>query len=380
MQSAPTVKADGSAGEFERKIRIDARPRLPYHNSMNDLMISDDQRWQRVLQRDAQADGQFVTAVLTTRIYCRPSCPARHPRRQNVRFYGTPVEAERAGFRACRRCRPGEADGQAEQMRQLCRYIEANPDASLTLAALSRQAHLSAPHLQRTFKKIVGVSPKQYADRLRANRVRAQLKSGTSVTTSIYEAGFGSSSRLYERNPLGMPPGVYRQGGSGMVIGYTIVNSPLGRMIVAATQRGLCFVGFGSDDGRLESELRKDYPAAEVRRDRSFSEWVDSILETLKGQAPRPDLPLDVRGTAFQQQVWGALRSIPSGQTKTYGEIAEQLGKPGAARAVGRACAMNHVPIVIPCHRAVGSGGSLTGFRWGLSRKELLLAQESEDR
>lgn len=344
------------------------------------ILSADEERWQRVLARDPNADGKFVTAVTSTKIYCRPSCPAKTPLRKNVRFYTTPQEAEAAGFRACKRCRPNEPNQQAQQIKSLCDYIEQNLDSSLTLEDLSAQAHLSPYHLQRTFKKIVGVSPKKYVAQLRHNRLRSSLKSGETVTSSIYEAGFGSSSRLYEQNPLGMPPSAYQRGGNGMLIGYTIVNSPLGRMIVAATERGLCFVGFGTDDQHLESELHKDYPAAEIRRDRSLSQWVDGMLTTLKGQAPRRELPLDVRGTAFQQQVWNALRRIPAGQTRTYGQIAEQIGKPSAARAVGRACATNHVPVIIPCHRAIGSNGKLTGFRWGLSRKEKLLAQESEEK
>lgn len=341
----------------------------------------DDQRWRLVMARDPQADGQFVTAVLTTKIYCRPSCAAKHPLRKNVCFYPSPVEAEGAGFRACKRCRPNEPDDRAEPMRKLCHYIEENLDSSLTLEALSQKANLSPQHLQRTFKKVVGISPRQYVEQLRANQVRARLKAGETVTESLYAAGFGSSSRLYEKNPLGMPPTIYRQGGAGMLIGYTIVNSPLGRMIVAATERGLCFVGFGEDDKKLAGELHKDYPAAEIKPDRSFSEWVTVIVESLKGQPPRLDLPLDVRGTAFQQQVWNALRQIPYGRTQTYGEIAKQIGQPKAARAVGRACATNRVSVVIPCHRAVGSSGNLTGYRWGLKRKEKLLAKEkNEDR
>lgn len=342
-------------------------------------LTSEEDRWQRVLTRDSKADGLFVTAVTSTKIYCRPSCPAKHPLRKNVRFYDTAAQAEAAGFRACKRCRPNEPNSQAQQVKALCEYIEQNLDSSLTLQDLSQQIHLSPYHLQRTFKKYIGVSPKQYVTQLRSNRLRANLKAGETVTTSMYEAGFGSSSRLYEQNPLGMPPGVYRRGGDGMLIGYTIVNSPLGRMIVAATERGLCFVGFGTDDQHLEHELHKDYPEADIHKDRSFSQWVEPMLDTLKGQAPRKELPLDVRGTAFQQQVWNALRHIPAGQTRTYGQIAKEIGQPKAARAVGRACATNHVPIVIPCHRAIGSNGKLTGFRWGLSRKEKLLAQENEE-
>jgi len=319
-----------------------------------------------------------VTAVISTGIYCRPSCPAKHPLRKNVAFYPSPAEADRAGFRPCRRCRPDEPDSQAEQIRRLCRYIDSHLDSPLTLGELSRVAHLSPHHLQRVFKKIVGVSPREYAEGRRVNRARAELKAGETVAASIYEAGFGSSSRLYERNPLGMTPGRFRRGGSGMRIGYTIVSCPLGRMIVAATERGVCFVGFGDDDAFLASELRKDCPAAEIRRDGGFGPWVSAIVENLRGQQPRLDLPLDVRGTAFQQQVWKALRRIPYGKTKSYGEIAKSLGKPNSARAVGRACATNLASVVIPCHRAVGSDGSLTGYRWGVKRKEALLAQERD--
>ncbi len=338
--------------------------------------MTNDQRWQFVLNRDSRADGKFVMGVLSTRIYCRPSCPARHPSRKNVVFFASPAEAEQAGFRPCRRCRPTEPDAQAELIQRLCRYIETHLAEPLTLAKLSQQAKLSPHHLQRVFKKIVGVSPKQYVKACRLNQVKAKLKDGETVTASLYEAGFGSSSRLYEQTPLGMTPKTYRQGGAGMKIDYTIVDSPLGRLIVAATARGLCFVGFGAEDDRLVAELRKDYPAAEIKRDRVFSRWVNAIIANLNGQQLQLDLPLDVQGTAFQQQVWNALRQIPYGQTKTYGEIAKSLGKPDAARAVGRACATNPVSIVIPCHRAVGSDGSLTGYYWGVALKEKLLAKE----
>jgi len=343
---------------------------------MNNL-LTDDQRWQMVLQRDARADGRFVTAVKSTGIYCRPSCPARHPLRKNVAFYHSPAEAERAGFRACRRCRPNESNTQIEQIHRLARYIEAHLDEPLTLEALSRQAHLSLYHLQRTFKKVLGVSPKQYAQALRVKQVKAKLKGGETVTASLYEAGFGSSSRLYEQDALGMTPGRYQHGGAGMKIGYAITDSPLGRILVAATERGVCFVGFGEKDARLEAELKKDYPLAEIARDpQGFGAWVRAIVANLNGRQPHLDLPLDVRGTAFQQQVWEALRRIPYGRTRTYGEIAEAIGKPNAARAVGRACATNRAAVVIPCHRAVGSSGNLTGYRWGVERKQALLEQE----
>jgi AraC family transcriptional regulator of adaptative response/methylated-DNA-[protein]-cysteine methyltransferase len=339
----------------------------------------DEQRWQAVVARDRRADGTFVTAVRTTRIYCRPSCPSKHPLRKNVSFYATPAEAARAGFRPCRRCRPDEPDATAEQIRLLCRYIETHLDSPLTLDELSRRASLSPHYLQRTFEKIVGLSPRQYAEACRMNQVKAKLKEGETVTASLYEAGFGSSSRLYEKDPLGMTPRDYRRGGNGMSIGYTIVDSPLGRMIVGATGRGVCFVGFGDDDRVLEAELRKDYPSAEIRRERDgFGEWVGAIVDSLRGRQPNLTLPLDVRGTAFQHQVWRALRQIPYGKTRTYGEIARAIGKPNAARAVGRACATNRVSIVVPCHRAVGSGGDLTGYRWGMERKEKLLEDEGQ--
>ena len=341
--------------------------------------MNDDQQWQLVLARDSRADGKFVTAVLSTKIYCRPSCPARHPLRKNVTFFPSPAEAERAGFRPCRRCRPNEPDAQAEQIRRVCRYIETHLDDPLTLDELSRQANLSPFHLQRTFKKLVGVSPRKYAEAQRMKRLKLQLKNGDTVTASIYEAGYRSISRLYANNHLGMTPGDYRRGGSGMKIGYTIVNSPLGRMMVAATGRGVCFVGFGDTDAFLISELKKDYPTAEVQRDKTgFSKWVNAIVENLNGRRPHLDLPLDVQGTAFQRQVWEALQAIPYGSTRTYGEIAKSLGKPNAARAVGRACATNPVSIVIPCHRAVGSNGELTGYYWGVERKKRLLAKEQK--
>jgi AraC family transcriptional regulator, regulatory protein of adaptative response / methylated-DNA-[protein]-cysteine methyltransferase len=338
--------------------------------------MNDEQRWNYVLNRDSNADGKFVTAVLTTKIYCRPSCPARHPLRKNVRFYNTPAEAEAAGFRACRRCHPNEPDLTATRIQELCTYIETHPEEDLSLQALSELVHLSPYHLQRIFKKVVGVSPKQYVMAQRAKRMRDGLKAGETVTTSLYEAGFGSSSRVYEQSLLGMQPKVYQSGGNGMDIGFTITDSPLGRMIVAATEQGVCFVGFGEKDKPLETELRSNYPRATVRHDEGFKPWVKAILANLNGQLPRLDLPTDVRGTAFQQQVWNALKRIPYGKTRTYGEIAEAIGQPTAARAVGAACGSNPVPIVVPCHRVVGSNGSLTGYRWGVERKKKLLAKE----
>jgi AraC family transcriptional regulator of adaptative response/methylated-DNA-[protein]-cysteine methyltransferase len=340
--------------------------------------MNDDQRWQLVLHRDSRADGQFVTAVRSTGIYCRPSCPAKHPLRKNVTFYRSPVEAERAGFRACRRCRPNEADAQVKAIQGVCRYIETHLDSPLTLTELSRQAHFSPYHLQRTFKRLMGVSPRQYAAACRAAQLKKNLKETRTVTDATYNSGYGSLSRLYEQTRMGMTPSVYRRGGAGMRIGYTIVDSALGRLLVAATENGVCFVSLADSDQTLETALRGDYHAAQIERDDAgLRQWVSAVLGYLNGKQPHLDLPLDIQGTAFQRQVWEALRAIPYGETRTYSQIAKAIGRPGAARAVGHACGANPVALVVPCHRAVGSKGALTGYRWGVARKEKLLAREA---
>jgi AraC family transcriptional regulator of adaptative response/methylated-DNA-[protein]-cysteine methyltransferase len=346
---------------------------------MNTL-FTDDQRWQLVLRRDSRADGQFVTAVRSTGIYCRPSCPAKHALRKNVAFFLSPTEAERAGFRPCRRCHPRDAnaDAQVKPIQRLCRYIETHLDQPLTLTELSQQVHLSPHHLQRTFKRVMGVSPRQYVEACRAAQLKQQLKESGTVTNAIYNAGYRSSSRLYEQTRLGMTPTIYRRGGAGMKMRYPIVDCALGRLLVAATEKGVCFVSLSDSDAALEAALSGDYHAAEIQRDDAgLRQQVSVVLKHLAGKQPSPDLPLDIQGTAFQRQVWEALRAIPYGQTRTYGEIAEAIGKPGAARAVGHACGANPVALVIPCHRAVGSTGQLTGYRWGVERKEKLLAQEA---
>ncbi len=346
---------------------------------MNNSLFTDDQRWQLVLKRDPRADGQFVTAVRSTGIYCRPSCPAKHALRKNVAFFASPTEAERAGFRPCRRCRPREGNAQVREVHRLCRYIETHLDQRLTLAELSQQAHFSPHHLQRTFKRVMGVSPRQYAAACRAAQLKKQLKESDTVTNAIYNAGYSSPSRLYEETRSGLTPTIYRRGGAGMKIGYTIVDCALGRLLVAATVNGVCFVSLSDSDEVLEASLRGDYYAAELRRDGAgLRQWVDAVLKHLAGKQPNPGLPLDIQGTAFQRQVWEALCAIPYGQTRTYGEIAKAIGKPQAARAVGRACGANPASLVIPCHRAVGSTGRLTGYRWGIERKGSLLAQEAQ--
>lgn len=349
-----------------------------------DLATDPDGRWQAVLARDARCDGRFVFGVRSTGVYCRPSCPARRPRRENVVFFPLPEAAEHAGFRSCRRCRPRDAalDPRVGWVRRLCRHIEASPEGPLTLRALAGEAGMSPHHLQRTFKRVMGITPRQYADACRLATLKARLKKGKAVTEAIYEAGYGSSSRLYERAPaqLGMTPATYRRGGRGMRIAYATVDSPLGRLLVAATERGISAVCLGDSDATLEAALRQEYPAAEVSRDESrLGQWVEAILRYLEGREPHLDLPVDVQATAFQWRVWQELRAIPPGRTRSYGEIARRLGQPTAARAVARACATNPVALVIPCHRVVGESGALTGYRWGVERKRKLLEAEGRE-
>jgi AraC family transcriptional regulator of adaptative response/methylated-DNA-[protein]-cysteine methyltransferase len=338
--------------------------------------------WQAVLARETTADGAFVYGVRSTGIYCRPSCPSRRPGRDQVAFFALPEAAEQAGFRACQRCHPHETtirEPLAKLIQRACRYIEEHIENPIRLDAIGASVGISPHHLQRTFKRIMGITPRQYADARRLSRLKARLKEGDNVTTALYEAGYGSSSRLYEQAPerLGMTPATYRRGGLGLAISYAIGDSPLGRLLVAATQKGICFVSLGESDRALEAALAGEYPAAEIAHDDlGLGTWVAAILDHLSGQQPHLDLPLDVRATAFQWRVWEALRAIPYGDTRSYGEIAASLGDPNAARAVGRACATNPVALVIPCHRAVREDGKPGGYRWGLDRKRALLAQE----
>ena len=348
---------------------------------------ADDERWRAVLARDQRRDGVFVFAVRSTGIYCRPSCPARRPRRAQVRFFGAPDEAEGAGFRACRRCHPRSVanDPRPAWVGRICRLIEQHLDdaESPTLERLSAAAGVGPHHLQRTFKRLVGLSPREWAEARRLERLKAQLKDGRAVTEAGFEAGYGSMGRLYERasGPLGMPPGTYRRGAEGVSLRYTTTDSPLGRLLVAATDRGVSAVYLGDADGPLEKALDEEYPAAKrIRDDAGLTPMVQAILSHLEGRLPRLDLPIDVRATAFQWTVWQALRAIPFGETRSYGEVAKALGQPTGARAVARACATNPVSIVIPCHRVVGSDGRLSGYRWGIERKRALLAREERQK
>ncbi len=339
-------------------------------------------QWEAVLARDPEADGAFVYAVRTTGIYCRPTCPSRRPRRENTAFFSLPEAAEQAGFRACRRCHPEQAtlrDPQVGLVQRVCRAIAANPEEPPTLASLSAAVNLSPFHLQRTFKRVMGITPRQYAEACRVGRLKDELRKGEAVTSALYGAGYGSASRLYESAParLGMTPAVYRRGGSGMRIHYTVVPCPLGLLLVAATERGVCAITLGDSDESLVAALTREYPAATIAGDASgLDSAVEAIIRHLHGQEPHLDLPLDVQATAFQWRVWEALRAIPYGSTRSYGEIARAIGQPTAARAVAQACATNRVALAIPCHRVVREDGEVGGYRWGVARKRTLLAQE----
>jgi AraC family transcriptional regulator of adaptative response/methylated-DNA-[protein]-cysteine methyltransferase len=347
--------------------------------------MDDERCWQAVLAREPGFDGAFVYAVRSTGIFCRPTCPSRRPRREQVLFFGQPAAAEQAGFRACRRCRPGgpaHSASQSDLAERARLLIEAHPDQALTLDELGAQVGASPHHLQRVFKRVIGITPRQYAEARRLDRLKNRLKEGDSVTTALYEAGYNSSSQLYEQAPerLGMTPATYRRGGAGARIGYSIADTPLGRLLVAATERGVCFVSLADADAPLEAALAREYPAAAIERDDArLGEWLGAIARHLSGDEPRLDLPLDVQATAFQWRVWEALKAIPYGDTRSYRQIAEALGDRNAARAVARACATNPVALVIPCHRVVREGGDMGGYRWGLERKQALLQREASE-
>ena len=345
---------------------------------------NDEQLWQAVVSKDARFDGQFVFAVSSTGVYCRPSCPSRRAHRERVSFFDLPEAAEQAGFRACLRCQPQRArvlDPQMELVQRVCSVLNSSDSETVKLAELATHAGVSVFHLQRTFKRVMGISPRQYLAARRFGNFKALVRKGDSVTTALYESGFNSSSRLYEyaSEELGMTPATYSRGGRGVNIDYTIADSSMGRLLVAMTERGVCAVRMGDSDKELEKDLREEFPQAQIKRDDSaLREQVQKILNHLDNKEPRLDLPLDIRATAFQRQVWEKLRAIPYGQTVSYGDVAKALGKPGAVRAVGRACATNPVALVIPCHRVVREDQSLGGYRWGLERKKKLLAREQK--
>ncbi len=342
-----------------------------------------DPRWAAVLARDPQADGRFVYSVSTTGVYCRPSCPSRAARPENVAFHVTAAEAERAGFRPCKRCRPDQpplAVQHAARVAELCRLIEMSGQAP-QLAQLARYAGWSVYHLHRVFKAVTGLTPKDYAAAHRGRRVRDELAAGGTVTEAIYGAGYNSSGRFYEQadRVLGMTPSRYRAGGAQTVIRFGIGQCSLGAILVAASERGVCAILMGDDPGALARDLQDRFPKAGlVGGDTGFERWMAQVIGFVEAPQLGLDLPLDVRGTAFQQRVWLALRQIPVGETVSYTELARRIGAPRAVRAVAGACAANALAVAIPCHRVVRSDGSLSGYRWGVERKRALLDKEAD--
>lgn len=335
--------------------------------------------WRAYTERDPRADGAFFLAVRSTRIYCRPSCPARRPLRRNVTFFRTREEAERHGYRPCLRCRPNEISGPVALVQRAADLLAQSSEESFTLRQLASTLGATQSTLRRAFVQVTGLKPRELAEALRLKRFKALMRAGKSITDALYETGYGSSSRVYERSnsQLGMTPATYRKGGLGMKLGYTVAKSALGKVLVAATERGVSAVYLGDDESKLVAELREEYPRAEIAAaSDKFERWVKEVLLRIEGRPPHIELPLDLQATAFQRRVWKELQRIPRGRTRTYSQVARSLGQPKAVRAVARACATNPVSIVVPCHRVVREDGALAGYRWGLSRKEQLLASE----
>jgi len=350
--------------------------------------MNEELRWQAVSARDRAKDGVFFYGVLTTGVYCRPSCGSRRPLRKNVRFYGRAEDAERDGLRPCRRCRPDALEATSpmlERVRRVCRHVEAHPHESLQLATLCRLFGGSPFHLQRSFKAIVGVTPKEYVEACRVGALKRGLREARSVTEAIYGAGYGSGSRVYERadTRLGMTPRQYRQGGAGVEISFASADTLLGLLLLGATDRGLCFVQFGPTEAALVERLREEFPRADVSAMAPGSRgeldrWMRMLNAHLAGKEQRLGIPLDARGTAFQLKVWDHLQKIPYGSVRSYAEVARAIGAPTAVRAVASACAANRVALLIPCHRVIRGDGALGGYRWGLERKRALIDRERE--
>ena len=359
---------------------------LPVESMDMKTFLSDDDRWRALVQRDPQACGEFVYGVLTTGVYCRPACSSRLPNRENVRFFETGMEAEQAGFRPCKRCKPESTDQKQPQTRAVlkaCQMI-AEADEPLSLKELAHAVDMSPFHFQRQFKKIVGVTPKQYAMEKRTGRLRDRLRKGSTITEAMYDAGFASSSRFYEKaaTTLGMKPSVYKNGAQGVRIRFAIVPCFLGLALVAATGQGICAIDFGDTAEALKENLRHRFPRAIFQvPDPQFTAMIGQVLGFLdEPHRGRLHLPLDVQGTAFQRRVWLALQEIPPGDTVSYAGIASRIGKPAAARAVAKACAANPIAVAIPCHRVVRGNGQLGGYRWGVERKRVLLERERKER
>lgn len=336
-----------------------------------------DEAWTLIQSRDPRADGQLFYGVRTTRVFCRPSCPSRRPGRHNVEFFSDLINALRAGYRPCKRCNPAGIHQEANTVQTLCAHLNQNAGRPVKLSELARIAQLSPFTVQRMFQRVLGVSPSQYQSHKRASAFRETLaRSGSRVTDAIYQAGYSSSSRAYSNQPLGMTPRDYRDRGRNQSIGFTTAPSPLGHLLIAATDRGLCAVLMASTRKEAAAHLYEMFPAADLQPNPALAPMLDQVLSQLTEHPAALDLPLDLRATAFQMRVWQALRNIPRGQTLTYAQLAAQIGQPTAVRAVAHACATNPASIVIPCHRVIAANGSATGYRWGIDRKKKLLEIE----
>ena len=340
-----------------------------------------------VRDRNAAYDGRFYYGVLTTGVYCRPSCRSRRPRDENLRFFAQTVDAESAGFRACKRCKPDRLEDETDQLISIARYIREHADEKLPLSRLAEMSGLSAARLQKAFKAALGVTPKQFQDAARLGQLKDALKQGDQITGAIFSAGFGSTSRVYGEaaRSLGMTPAAYRAGGEGELIRYACRDTALGPLLMAATERGVCFAQFGESEVELLEQLGNEFPAADLKPspasgDQSLDEWMQALDAYLGDGAPRPELPLDLRGTAFQLRVWRFLLGIEEGDVVSYGEVAEGIGSPRAVRAAASACGANRVGVLVPCHRVLRGDGGLGGYRWGVERKRSLLDLERRNR
>lgn len=350
-------------------------------DTASDRWHTDDDRWSAVTRRDPDADGAFFYGVKTTGVFCRPSCASRQPRRENVDFFTDTDAARAAGFRDCKRCQPGGLPRELEIVNRACAALDADPQQRLTLAQLSDAVHVSPFHLQRLFKRVVGVSPRQYQAAQRGAALRDALQSGADVTRASADAGFGSPSRMYDSASaeLGMAPSAFRRKGAGLTVRYASASTALGFVLIAATGKGICKIGFGDDIAALVDELRSEFANAELRDDpATLAPFIAQVDAYLQGTRHEFDLPLDIAATAFRQRVWDALRRIPYGETRSYSQIAEAIDAPRAVRAVASACATNPVALAIPCHRVVQKGGALAGYRWGMPRKAALLDNETQ--
>ncbi|HTO74094.1 MAG TPA: bifunctional DNA-binding transcriptional regulator/O6-methylguanine-DNA methyltransferase Ada [Gemmatimonadales bacterium] len=348
-----------------------------------DSTLTDAQAWRAVMARDHQADGRFVFAVRTTGIFCRPACPARRPKRENVAFYADPDAARAAGFRPCRRCKPEEIGDKARHERELvsraCHLLLGETESALALPALAQRVATTPARLRDLFRQYLGVSPGEWARAARLVRFKAALRGGRSVTPALYQAGFGSSSRLYEAAGarLGMTPSTYGKGGQGLDLHFAVIAVPVGQALVAWTDRGIAAAFLGDSAEELKRDLAREFPAARLTAaNRTGRAWAETVARAALGGIGATDLPLDIRGTAFQWRVWQALRTIPRGETRSYAQVARAIGRPSSVRAVARACATNRAAVLIPCHRVVRSDGGLGGYRWGLERKKALLEGE----